>query len=109
MIDTMRKYGSHVMDTYNMAPSPGMSKIPLVITLVSIRKPTSDLKKGEIKIVAGQYVLACPKCGLIAYLDHNVAIELDRISISPSVECPNPNCGFHEVITGWELRKGYKA
>lgn len=105
MIEKLDKYGSHVINAYNWASGVKVSEI---ITLVSVRKPTGELKKGELKIIAGQYVLACPRCGLVAYLDHNVEIMLDRISISPSVECPSA-CGFHEVISGWELRKGYKV
>lgn len=109
MIETMQKYGSHVINAWNRAEETGMKRIPHILTLTSVRKPTADLQRGEIKDTGEKYVMGCPKCGLIAYLDHTVEMLIDRISISPSVECPNPNCGFHEIITGWELRKGYKT
>lgn len=80
-----------------------------VLTLVSMRVPSHDMKPGDIKNDgAGNWILSCPKCGLVAYLEHDVQMLIDRISISPSVECPNPDCGFHDVVSGWELRKGYK-
>jgi hypothetical protein len=67
------------------------------------------MKPGDIKDDgAGHWLLACPKCGLVALLDHQVQTTHDQISISPSIECPNPTCGYHEVITGWELRRAYK-
>lgn len=108
MIDTMQKYSSHIINTWNREEDRRMKDVPKVITLVSVRIPTGELKAGELKDIGEHYILACPKCGLIAYLDHTVEMLIDRISISPSVECPNPDCGFHEVITGWELRHAYK-
>lgn len=53
----------------------------------------------------GEWILGCPNCGKGQWLDHDVVILMDRITINPSVWC-GYDCGFHEVITGWEYRKG---
>src|SRR5258706_8851479 len=105
---TYPKFGSHLLRVaYN---TYGGKLVTRVITLVSLRVPSNAMKPGDMRDTGrGEFILACPKCGLVAYLDHKVEMTHDQISISPSVECPNPDCGFHEVISALELRKGWKV
>jgi hypothetical protein len=48
--------------------------------------------------------MACPKCCLIAMLDHDVAPDG---TVTPSVECAKEGCSFHENVRllGWAERK----
>lgn len=108
MLATIPRYLKHTMGTGTYNWSGGKAPV-CVLTFVSVRKPAHAMKPGDIKDDgAGNWLFACPKCGLVGYLDHTVTILLDRISISPSIECPNPECGFHEVVSGWELRKNFR-
>lgn len=104
---TYPKYGSHLLKVaYN---TYGGKLVTRVLTLVSVRTPAHAMKPGDLKDTgAGSWLLACPKCGFVAYLDHTIEMTHDQISISPSVECINPGCEFHEVISAWELRKAWK-
>jgi hypothetical protein len=87
----------------------GRGILKRVITLVSLRTPAHAMKAGDLKDTGtGEWIFACPRCGFVAYLDHKVQTTHDQISISPSIECINPTCDFHDVITGWELRRAYK-
>lgn len=54
----------------------------------------------------GKIFLACPKCGQIGLLDHEVASDG---MITPSVQCPKDGC-FHDNVklVGWEPEKGIK-
>jgi hypothetical protein len=91
-------YGHHVLDNYQWATSPTKVKyIRLVRHLPANPGELYDDRKGE-------WVLSCPNCGRVGYLDHTVTILGDAITITPSIECPY-DCGFHEVVTGWELRR----
>jgi hypothetical protein len=101
-------YGKKLINlAYNFYGGRGV--LTRVLTLVSLRTPAHAMKPGDIKDdAAGHWLMACPKCGLVSYLAHTVMTTHDQISISPSIECPNPNCDFLEVITGWTLRRAYK-
>lgn len=46
-------------------------------------------------------LFSCPKCGDTGLLDHAVASDG---SVTPSVQCTKPGCGFHENIrlSGWD-------
>ena len=42
----------------------------------------------------------CPECGEYGMLNHEISEDGD---VWPSVQCPNPQCAFHEYISlaGW--------
>lgn len=44
--------------------------------------------------------MACPKCMLIAMLDHEIAADG---TLTPSVQCAKEGCSFHESVrlVGW--------
>lgn len=96
-------YKKHMVNVFNWHER---RKVPLnLIRMVALDTPLKDMKKGEMKDDReGSWWLACPGCGRPQVLDHNVTILEDRITIVPSVEC-GYDCGFHEVITGWEFRR----
>lgn len=62
-------------------------------------------KIGEWKrvVLDGKFTarLRCPDCGCLGLLDH----EIDSAgAVSPSVECDQPDCKYHEnrvVLLGW--------
>ena len=56
-------------------------------------KPAKDGDKASATI-------ACPKCGAVGWLDHE--IDADG-NVSPSVECMERLCDFHAMIRleGW--------
>lgn len=92
------RYG-HIrsLDGYNRAGTSLMKYLTLCSVAPTL--PGDLYDDGQ-----GGWILMCPKCGQEGILDHTVSILGDSISIIPSVEC-GYDCGFHEVITGWELRR----
>lgn len=51
-----------------------------------------------------KYWLTCFKCGVTANLgDHEVIIENNIITISPSILCPRKECGNHYYIKNSEV------
>lgn len=46
-------------------------------------------------------LFCCPKCNQTGLLNHEIA---DDGTVTPSVQCPETGCGFHEMIklVGWE-------
>lgn len=53
------------------------------------------------KYLQVKYVtVACPGCGSEYRLDH----DIDALGVvSPSIECPAADCGFHDtvILVGW--------
>jgi hypothetical protein len=55
------------------------------------------MRKGEWRLWqqhdAVRVVVCCPDCGEVAELDHEVSANG---TVSPSLDCPNMRCKFHE-------------
>jgi hypothetical protein len=68
----------------------------------SLSKHTGNgpLEQGTWKIMNGKVWVACPGCGLMAMLDHEVAADG---TVTPSLDCPEQRCAFHEWVRleGW--------
>lgn len=72
------------------------------MTLFNKAIDPANMRPGEwIKLSDGNAMIACPKCGGEAPLDHSVAADG---TISPSLVCPYTPCDFHEWgrLEGWE-------
>lgn len=59
-----------------------------------------QLPKGTWKRSAGQVLVACPDCGSVAALDHEVSGDG---AVRPSLVCPVEECSFHDFVRleGW--------
>jgi hypothetical protein len=57
-------------------------------------------ERGTWKRVGDDVQIVCPKCGKIAFLDHDIA---DDGTVTPSVVCPRERCDWHVmvVLVGW--------
>jgi hypothetical protein len=64
------------------------------MSAIEIRKGSG---KGTWRPVRGGVSarLTCPRCGLDAELDHQIAADG---TVTPSVECPTEGCGWHEHV-----------
>lgn len=63
--------------------------------------------KGTWWLFKGRPTLSCPTCGWTARLDDEHRVQADG-TVSPSVQCSNGGCGFHETVQleGWESDAG---
>lgn len=65
-------------------------------------KDFSDMKPGQwFKTSTGNAIIACPKCGKYAELNHTIALDG---TVSPSLVCPFSPCDFHDYgnLEGWQ-------
>jgi len=55
-------------------------------------------------VPSSKYLIHCHKCGHNATLQHDVKIENNLITISPSLVCPQKDCPAHYFIENSEVR-----
>lgn len=51
-----------------------------------------------------QLMIKCPDCGVVTTTNHDVLLEGDVPTVSPSIVCPTEGCSFHKWLRAgrWE-------
>lgn len=74
----------------------------------------SNQKHGEIYRITNTYCMfVCPVCGYHMGLEHGLERHEGKVTLTPSVGCPNPTCYAHmlvkegkiEVLSLWKSRE----
>lgn len=70
------------------------------MTQIHIVEDKGILQAGQMRRFGDRWLLACPNCGSVARLDHEVSVSDGKPTIAPSLVC---ECGAHFHVTDGEV------